>query len=217
MNTLIKSSLITLSMFVSINVMAESSKPLILYFSQPQTVDKDNNPVKAETIDAHSGASALLKNGELLGSNEYFAKQIQAQTKGDLVRLETEQTYPTEHKALLDFGQDEQRKGTKPALKNRLNLEGYETIFIGYPIWWYKMPMAMQGFFEQYDFSGKKVILFTAHGGSRFSGSSQVIKTLQPNAEIQEGFEANMWDITRANESLEKRLSDWLTSIGYAK
>lgn len=217
MKRFIQLATLSFSLLLAQNAMADNTKPLILYFSQPQQIDANNQPVKAETIDAHSGASALLKNNELLGSNEYFAKQIQAQTQGDLVRLETVQAYPIEHKKLLDIGQEEQRKNIKPELKTKPNLDGYDTIFVGYPIWWYKLPMAMERFFEEMDFSGKKVILFTAHGGSRFSGTEKVIKKLQPKAEIVEGFETNMWDVTKADDKLEQQISDWLEKLGYAK
>lgn len=215
MKTLLKT--LTLSLLFAGSAMADNGKPLILYFSQPQAVDKDDNPVKAETIDAHSGASVILKNNELLGSNEYLAKQIQAQTGGDLFRLETEFQYPTAHKELLAYGQEEQRKNIKHELKAKPDLSGYDTVFVAYPIWWYKLPMAMQRFFEETDFSGKKLILVAGHGQSKFSGTRQVIQRLQPKAEVMEGFEVNMWDITKADEQTEQRLTEWLNGLGYTK
>lgn len=208
---------VSLSLLLISSAMAEQTKPLILYFSQPQTVDKDNNPVKAETIDAHSGASVILKNNELLGSNEYLAKQIQAQTGGDLQRIETIEPYTTDHKKLLERGQEEQRKNHKPELKTKLDLSGYDTVFVSYPIWWYKLPMAMQRFFEEQDFAGKTLILVAGHGASRFSGTTQVIQKLQPNAKVIEGFEHNMWDLTQADEQLEQRLNKRLAELGFAK
>lgn len=214
MNKLFKA--LSLSLLFISPAMAEN-KPLILYFSQPQTVDKDNNPVKAETIDAHSGASVILKNNALLGSNEYLATLIQAHTNGDLVRIETVEPYSTDHKTLLDQGQEEQRKNHKPTLKTQIDVSGYDTVFVSYPIWWYKLPMAMQRFFEEQDFSGKRLILVAGHGASRFSGTTQVIQKLQPKATVIEGFEQNMWDLTQADDKLEQRLSERLVELGFAK
>lgn len=211
-------SALTLSLAIfSANAMAENNKPLILYFSQPQEIDSNNKPVTIETIDAHSGASVILKENALLGSNEYLAKQIQAHTGGDLQRIETVEPYTTNHKKLLDEGQQEQRKNIKPELKTKVDLSGYDTVFVNYPIWWYKMPMALQRFFEENDFSGKKLILVTGHGQSKFSGTTQVVKKLQPNAEVIEGFETNMWDMTKADEQTEQRLRERLVELGFAK
>lgn len=195
-----------LGMVSLFSAMVTNAKPLIIYFSQPEKVDLAN-------IDAYSGASVILKNGQGLGATEYLAKEIQAHTKGDLWRMETVQTYPDSHQALLDFAQAEQRKGIKPALKAKPNLDGYDTIFVGFPVWWYQMPMPLYTFFEENDFSGKKVILFTAHGGSRFSGAGQAVKKLQPNANVIEGFEAYLFKSTRADKDVEQRLARWLEKM----
>lgn len=208
---------LSLAVFSANSVMAENHKPLILYFSQPQEIDSNNKPVSIETIDAHSGASVILKNNALLGSNEYLAKQIQAHTGGDLQRIETVEPYTTNHKQLLDYGQQEQRKNIKPALKTKVDLAGYDTVFVSYPIWWYKLPMAMQRFFEENDFSGKKLILIAGHGQSKFSGTTQVVRKLQPNAEVIEGLEVNMWDMTKADEQTEQRLRERLVELGFTK
>ena len=64
------------------------------------------------------------------------------------------------------------------------NLVDYDRIFVGYPSWWYKMPMVMYGFFEQHDLIGKMLTPFTTHGGSRFSDSLREIKRLLPNAQL---------------------------------
>ena len=51
------------------------------------------------------------------------------------------------------------------------NVDDYDVIFIGYPIWWYTMPQAMYSFFEEYDFSGKTIIPFDTHYGSGNGGT----------------------------------------------
>ncbi|HBO39427.1 MAG TPA: flavodoxin [Pasteurellaceae bacterium] len=207
MKILIKSLTLALALFSTPFSFAQS-KNLIVYFTQPENIDINN-------IDAYSGASVILKNGQTLGATEYLARQIQSQLGGDLFSIETEQVYPDTHQPLLDFAQEEQRKNIKPTLKAKPNLEDYDTVFVGYPIWWYQMPMPLYTFFEQNNFSGKQIVLFVAHGGSRFSGTPDVIRKMQPNAKIEEGFEANLYKSTRADEDLEKRLSDWLAKHKY--
>lgn len=186
-------------------VQGVAAKPLVIYFSQPEQVE-------LKGVDAVSGASALLKNGTAYGSNQYVASYIAEKTGADLFRIETVQDYPTAHQQLLDFAQNEQRQNIKPALRALPNLTDYDTVFIGYPIWWYKMPMPLYSLFEQVDFSGKKLIPFTVHGGSRFSDSLREIPRLQPNAElIKEGLAISRDDI--GDSDLEQRIDKWLSTL----
>lgn len=78
-----------------------------------------------------------------------------------------ENHYPTDNfESLAELARTELDEGQRPAMRTELeNLEDYDVIFVGYPIWWYDMPAVMYTFFDQYDFSGKTIIPFTTHGG----------------------------------------------------
>lgn len=82
---------------------------LIAYFSVPET----------DGVDAVAGASRVVVDGAVLGSNQYVAQLIQAEVGGDLFRIETEQTYPGEHDALLEFAYNELAEGARPAWPRR--------------------------------------------------------------------------------------------------
>lgn len=82
---------------------------LIAYFSVPET----------DGVDAVAGASRVVVDGAVLGSNQYVAQLIQAEVGGDLFRIETEQTYPGEHDALLEFAYNELAEGARPARPRR--------------------------------------------------------------------------------------------------
>ncbi|QIM68560.1 flavodoxin [Basfia succiniciproducens] len=189
---------------------AAQSKNLIVYFTVPESV-------ATEKLDGVSGASVIIKDNERLGSAEYLAKEVQKTAGGDLFRLETVQAYPTVHQQLLDFAQEEQRKNIRPALKAKPNLNGYETIFVAYPIWWYKLPMPLYSLFEQVDFSGKNIVPLVTHGGSRLSGTDRDIAQLQPKATVKDGFEYYLYKTTGADSTMEQKLADWLVRQGYAK
>ncbi|MDG2960304.1 flavodoxin [Bisgaard Taxon 10/6] len=191
-------------------IMQAQAKTLILYFSQPENVALN------QEVDGVSGASALLRNNQVLGSNQYIAQIIQQQTGGDLLRIETVQPYPAEHQPLLDFAQEEQRQNIRPKLKTLPDLSGYDTVFVGYPIWWYQMPMPLYSLFEQVDFSGKTVIPFTVHGGSRFSNSLKEIKRLQPNAKlITKGLAISRDDVNE--QSTVEKTVEWVKMLGLSK
>ena len=151
---------------------------LIAYFSVPEDVD-------TEGVDAVAGASVVVREGEVLGNTEYMAGIIQQTVGGDLFRIETVEDYPLDHDALVDFAAEEQDAGARPELAGEVeNLDQYDTIFLGYPNWWGDMPMALYTFLESYDLSGKTVIPFCPHGGSRFSRTVETIAQLQPDASV---------------------------------
>lgn len=95
----------------------------------------------------------------------------------------------------------------RPEIENKVeNFDGYETIFVGFPIWWYKEPNIIDTFFESYDFSGKKIVLFATSGGSGITKSAEEIKKLLPkSAKVVEG--------KMLNYSSEKEIKEWLGRI----
>lgn len=69
-------------------------------------------------------------------------------------------------------------KSSRPALADAdANIAQYDTIFLGFPIWWYVAPTIINSFLESYDFSGKKIVLFATSGGSGFGKATAGLKT----------------------------------------
>lgn len=183
-----------------------NDKILIIYFSQPEKID-------LQDTDGFSGASVLEKNNQVLGSTQYIAQIIHQQTHGKLFRIETVTAYPSLHTRLVEYARKEQRENGRPVLKEKLlNLTDYDTVFIGYPIWTYKMPMALYSFLEQHDLSGKTIIPFSTHGGSRFSGSISEIERLQPNAYVvHQGITISRNDV--ADDDTVTDVIEWLNEL----
>ena len=80
-------------------------------------------------------------------------------------------------------------KTIRPAIADKdAKIDQYDTIFIGFPIWWYVAPTIINTFLESYDFAGKKVILFATSGGSKFGKTVEELKISVPaSCEIIEG------------------------------
>ena len=77
---------------------------------------------------------------------------------------------------------------SRPALDdNSADIAAYDTIFVGFPIWWYVAPTIINSFLEAYDFSGKKIVLFATSGGSGFGKAVAGLRSSAPGAEIVEG------------------------------
>ena len=79
-------------------------------------------------------------------------------------------------------------KSSRPELADTgANIADYDTVFIGFPIWWYIAPTIINSFLEAYDFSGKKIVLFATSGGSGFGKAVASLQPSAPNATIVEG------------------------------
>lgn len=80
-------------------------------------------------------------------------------------------------------------KTIRPTLADKdANVEQYDTIFLGFPIWWYKAPTIINTFLESYDFTGKRIILFATSGGSKFGKTVEELKvSVSASCEIIEG------------------------------
>lgn len=156
-----------------------SANILIAYFSRVGNTDF------SEEVDAVSSASLLRKDGELYGNTQYIASLIQQATDGDLFLIETEEKYPVDYDETDALGQKENRERSRPALASHVdNLDDYDRIFLGFPNWYYDMPMAVYAFLEEYDLSGKTIIPFVTSGGSGFSNAVSAIQSIQPDAEV---------------------------------
>lgn len=174
---------------------------LIAYFSVPET----------DGVDAVAGASRVVVDGAVLGSNQYVAQLIQAEVGGDLFRIETEQTYPGEHDALLEFAYNELAEGARPALAAQVeDLSRYDVIFLGYPNWNADLPMPLYTFLESVDLSGKTIIPFTVHGGSGFSRTISTIQELQPGATvIEDGLSISRNSVAEAQSAV----AEWVQGL----
>jgi hypothetical protein len=96
---------------------------------------------------------------------------------------------------------------SRPALADTdAKVADYDTIFLGFPIWWYVAPTIINTFLESYDFSGKKIILFATSGGSGFGKTVAGLKGSAPSADIREG------KVFSGNTSVSE-LKKWVESL----
>ena len=176
------------------------AKVLVTYFTWPES----------DGADASSGASRIISDGQLYGNTEYVAHLISEATGGDLFAIKTERNYPSPHRALIDAAKKEAEAGERPVLTTRIkNLSDYDTVFVGFPNWWYDMPMAIYSFFDEYDFSGKTVIPFVTHGGSSFSKSIETIESLEKGAKVINGPSIQARNMENARQSI----ANWFESL----
>lgn len=126
------------------------------------------------------------------GTTANAAKGLAKAAGADLYEIKPEAPYT---KADLNWMNKQSRssvemrdKSSRPALENnRANIADYDTIFVGFPIWWYVAPTIINSFLEAYDFNGKKIVLFATSGGSGFGKTAAELQKSAPNAQIVEG------------------------------
>lgn len=183
----------------------DGSRTLIAYFSVPETDDPDGMTQDEEN-------STHVVDGKVYGNTQYVAMLMAEGLGADLFRIETAEELPLDHQTLIDRAVEWQDSDARPDLKELIpNLDDYDTIIVGYPIWEYDMPMPMFTFFEQHDFSGKNVYLYTTHDVSGLSGTLEKVTGMLPDATVSE----NTFDISRSDmDDSEARVSEWLDSLG---
>ena len=166
---------------------------------------------------AITGANAknLTVYFSVSGNTERLANAIHENAGGDIVRIEPVNPYPTDdyhNKSFTDQAQQEKTDGARPEIKDMdINLDEYDTIFIGYPIWWGSMPMAVYTFFDKYDLSGKTIAPFNTHEGSGSGDTHGEIMRLEPDATVVDGLPVRGGDTTN---DLTDTVKNWLTTIG---
>ena len=93
------------------------------------------------------------------------------------------------------------------------NLAQYDTVFLGYPNWWYGAPMALLSFLEQNDLSGKEVYLFCSHGTGGLANSVEQITEASPEAVISDDIFDCYEEDTSASED---EIRSWVNGLGYS-
>lgn len=126
------------------------------------------------------------------GETAKLAKTLSAVTGGDLFEIRPETAYTSADLNWMDKKSrstvEMQDKSSRPAIAAPCsNLADYDTIFVGFPIWWYVAPTIINTFLESGDFSGKKIVLFATSGGSGFGKTVANLKDSAPGAMIVEG------------------------------
>lgn len=144
------------------------------------------------------------------GNTKEIANQIKEATGADVFEIVPEKAYPTNHQAVVDLAKKEIAEGHKPAIKGKIeNIEQYDMIFVGSPCWWYTIAPPVATFLSQYDLSGKTVVPFMTHEGSRMGHSLDDIKKLCPKSTVLDGLPVRGRQVKEAKESVLK----WLREI----
>lgn len=188
---------------------AAGESVLVAYFSYPETTaSSDPNNLAEEEEN-----SAVVVDGQIKGNNEFMADIIARETGADTFRILTTRTYPADHEGLIAQAQEEINAGDRPDLAEPIpDLSKYDTVFIGYPIWWAELPPIMHSFLEQADLAGKQIYLFNSHGGSGNAGTKEEIASILADSTVSD----DNFVVSRDSVAdSEQDLIDWVHGLGF--
>ncbi len=189
------------------NSTESGEKILIAYFSR---CGNTNYP---DDVDASASASIVVDNGRF-GTTEYVAKMIQDEVGGDIHLIQTVNPYTADFDELRTVNHNEMSNNYLPDLKDTdLDISGYDTVFVGYPVWATDVPQAVISFLNKYDFSGKTVIPFCTHDGYGAGSSYNTIATASKAQNTENGLAIEAKDVPGAKSTV----ASWLNSIGISE
>ena len=178
------------------NEPGKGSKVLVAYFSRYGNTDYNSD------VDATASASVVVENGQRQGSTEHIARMIAQQTGGDLHLIETAHAYPTDFNDVVEQNHREIANGTRPVLSSHVDLNSYDVIFVGYPVWASTTPTPVLSFLEEQNLSGKTVIPFCTHDGYGAGSSYSAIRSSSTGATVEQGLAIDSSRISSAQSTV---------------
>ena len=185
----------------------------------PDTADTETQTATGKLVVYFSRIGEQYSVGVIeKGNTAIVAEMVAERTGADVFEITPAvDNYPTDnYRALTDIGLQEQKDGARPAIATDVeNFADYDTVFLGYPIWWGDLPMILYTFLETHDFSGKTIVPFCTHGGSQMAGTAAKIEGAVTADAVLSGLAIAGTDAQNSRDSVRETVNDWLAGLGY--
>lgn len=144
------------------------------------------------------------------GTTKRIAEMITEAAKADILEITPKIPYTKEDLNWMDkksrSSVEMSDKKFRPEIIDKdIDMNAYDEIILGFPIWWYVAPTIINTFLEKYDFAGKKIILFATSGGSGFGNTVKELQPSAPNAVISEG--------KLLNHISKQQIAEWVKTL----
>lgn len=193
---------------ITIGVLLIAAAVFIVFrFMGGSHVGIDNNP----EAPPQGNSNTLVVYFSWSGNDQKMARWIAEEKGADIFRIVPADDYGSDYQACADRAKSELDNGTRPELAEHIDSEiiaKYDTIFLGFPVWWYDLPMPVWTFLEEYDLSGKTIIPFFSHNGSSDGANTlNRVKELAPNSDVKadNAISINGGEVA----SSEKQVKEW--------
>lgn len=189
---------------------------LLMLNMVPALAENAGAATRLVVVFSHAGENydvGVIEEGNTLK----MARIIAEQTGADLFELVPVVPYSNVYDEVLDQATEEQRTNARPEYEGEIeNWAQYDTVFIGYPIWWGEIPNIVYTFMEAYDFTGKTVVPFNTHEGSGQAHSQRDIENLL-DANVLKGLPVRGSKAQNDAQGTAADVESWLKSIGLSK
>ena len=163
------------------------------------------------------GSDILVVYFSWSGHLDSMAHWVADETGGDLYRVTAVDPYPEDYNATADRAKEEQDNDVHPEIVVDITEEQmaqYDTVFFGFPVWGYDLPMSMWTFLESYDFSGKTIIPFFSHEGS--SNGANALPTIESLAKGATVRSDDALSVRGGNvDGAESEVREWVQGLDY--
>lgn len=181
--------------------------------SASKTIEPSEVPDTASLSETDGKILIVYFSWSTSGNTEKMAAYIQEQTGGDLLELEPLNPYPTDYEECEDVALVERDNNDRPEIANLPDsIVEYDTIFVGYPIWWHTAPMIVGTFLESYDLTGVEIYPFTQSASmdtEQFDNSMEFVRENAAGANVHDGLFVEATDTDGIRE--------YLTANGFAE
>ena len=179
-----------------------------------QTVAEPAAPTVSNTSISNESKSIVIYFSAT-GTTKALAEIIAETADADIFEIVPSEPYMSED---LNYNNDNCRankemndESVRPAIAGSIeNIDEYDTIFIGYPIWWETMPRIINTFLDTYDLSDKTIMPFCTSGGSGIETSVSAIRKVEPDADVKDGLRGT-------SSTSDSQLNEWFSETGYQK
>jgi len=188
---------------VSGDKIREGKEFLIVYFTRVGNTDFE------EDVDAVSGASLLKADGRLMGNTELMAHMLRDITGCEIVPITLKgEKYPSSYSDTVVVAGKELKNDARPEIE-AIDISGYSSIILVYPLWWGTIPMPVATFLEEHDFTGKTIYALITQGSAGFGSSIGDIEKMAKDANVVKGLSIYCDDIPDVRDELK----DWIEEI----
>ncbi|MBQ6773502.1 MAG: flavodoxin [Synergistaceae bacterium] len=149
------------------------------------------------------------------GNTMILAEMIAEKTGSDLFEIKPAVKYAADYDTCIDVAKKELNNNARPAFLEDKDISEYDTIFLGYPIWWGDLPMCVYTFLEAHDWNGKKIYPFCTHEGSGIGRTERNIEGAAKGCEVMKGLSIRGATAQNDKSQAEKNIDSWLKSSGF--
>lgn len=175
---------------------------------EDNSLSEDQAQEVTDNLDT-SDMNILIAYYSYSGNTEGMAQEIQNQVGGDLFQIER----ATDYNDLYTEAEEEINNGDRPGLASSVdNMDQYDVIFIGYPIWWDMPPAMINSFLESYDLTNKVVIPFCTSSSDGIENSMNSIRSSANGAAFLDGLRLSGG--SASSESGQEEIRNWLNNLG---